>query len=175
MNTDRREFMKIMGLIGLTGHASRGFSLAGGAEDTPRAPEKTGRLTPVEKADLTEVFAAIDSIWALGGHCSLDAAGFGGVLDAKTGRAPSYLTEYRTARAIYLPLREARGVDAACRALYLGGEAPEPVERFVLAEFIELTLAFGGFRAFGFANAAGHPGGGFSDPARPPYRTLEKR
>ena len=174
MNTDRREFMRILGLLGTSLYGPVGFAIPSEDPDVPREPERTGRLTSVEKADLTELFLAVDRIWRLGGHCTLDAAAFGEVLDTKTTRPPSYLVAYRAARDHYLPLRAAHGVDEACRALYLENAAPQPMKRFVLGEFIALTYAFGGFRAFGFANTAGQPGGGFTDPRRPPYRIMER-
>jgi hypothetical protein len=45
------------------------------------------------------------------------------------------------------------------------------LQKFVIGEFLELQMAYGGFRVFGYRNYRGYAGGPLSDSARPPYRS----
>jgi len=168
MDTDRREFLKISGLLGLV--ANGAFGRATPRDGALRSPDLTGVLEAGDKADLWQLFAAIDRIWQLEGQCQLVRTSFGGVLDAKTSKRPSYLTEYRAALVRFRALREKQGLEAACEQLY-ADQNPSPLKTHVLDEFIALHMAFGGFRALGYRNAAGFAGGSFSDRDRLPYRT----
>ncbi|MDJ0842525.1 MAG: hypothetical protein QNK37_38860 [Acidobacteriota bacterium] len=111
MQVSRRDFFEALGLLGLGLCLSgEGFVLAEDSEQpTIRNPRKTGELTADEKGSLWRVFSHIGSLWQTGEHCSLSRAEFNQIIDLKTNRPPSYLTEYQAALERLRVLSKAEG------------------------------------------------------------------
>jgi len=139
--------------------------LANRPHEGPELTESpVGALGADEKNSLWELVSAIGARWSMR---DLGREDFDSVVDLKTTAAPSYLSEYRSAIALFEGLRR-EGKDAhAAFAAILRGErgaagAFTPMahaQDWVLAEFMNLYLARGGFRQYGFANYRGFAGG----------------
>jgi hypothetical protein len=158
----------------MLGLLSLGFTYDGGVvvaatgrDVTLRDPRRTGVLDNRAREALWQLYQAIGTVWGLTEHASLSPAGFSEILDLKTREIPSYLAEYRAAAELWLK----RGDDPYEAWFFQQGDAH--LRRYVLAEFIELYLANGGFRALGYDNYRGAPGGPFNWTGEPPYRIWE--
>ncbi len=174
--TSRRDFIKLLGALGLALQTGRGTLALSLADDplTPRRPGAVGVLSVGEKHGLWAMFQYIGQAWETAAFCRLDRAGLDGIVDLKTGAAPSYLAEYRAALARFAVLKQDGEEALALRRLFFE-ETDARLRQLVLAELIELHLAYGGFRALGYRNYRGYMGGSFSDPKRAPYRVVERR
>lgn len=138
--------------------------------DGLRSPAVTGSLDDAELDDLWTIFAHIDDTWD--NQCTIDTrAAFQAIIDLKTARTPSYLTEYRSAVAKFRALRTEYEQPRALHRLFFGQDDPH-IHHHVIAELLRLHVVHGGFRAFGYANYKGFPGGPFADREKPPYRIL---
>lgn len=186
----RRRFLQLAGSLGLTlavgpgcpgtrspgpdpgpGAPSRTTRELGKAPPGPRAPDQTGRLAEDELDDLFRLFSYISETWQ--NRCTIDTrAALRTVADLKTGRRPSYLTEYRAAIARFRALRTERGEPAALEALFFEDDDPH-LRHHVIAELLRLQIAFGGFRAFGYINHEGYMGGPFADHRQLPYQAWQ--
>ena len=171
--TTRRDFIKKLGALGLVIGVD-GAPVLAAADDAMdlRDPDKPGTLDADERDVLWRLFATIGQVWNNAADCTLDRAGFEEVLDLKTSRAPSYLTEYREAVTRLRTLCRNGEETAVLQRLYFE-KGEDRLRRFVLAEFIQLQMAYGGFRSLGYRNYKGYMGGMFSDPGRLPYRGRE--
>lgn len=143
-----------------------------------RAPELTGEADAALVRQLWQLFTRMAARWQM--RVDLDEAGLAEFLRAKTAEAPSYLTEYRAAGEILDEVehemrRDPMAFDqlfrmptglAAFESTRLGR-----LQKYVIGEFLELQMAHGGFRDFGYRNYRGYAGGPLSDPAHFPYRT----
>ena len=140
----------------------------------PRNPDVIGDLSAVESETLWRLVGEIERQWTLSSFVNLDKAKFLEVLHEKTAKAPSYLTEYRQATELIDAL-SARTPDWPNVVLLRNSNDIATTfgraRRFVVDEFIDLIVAFGGFRFFGYANYRGFVGGPFSNPAHLPYRS----
>jgi hypothetical protein len=169
---DRRKFIKISSASGLAVHfGSSSVALATSSHPAlPRQESMTGMLTMREKALMWSIFSAIGDTWGIAEQCFLVRKAFDEILDLKTSRPPSYLGEYKNA------ISTLSGQDPK-QALsnFLQGQPDEKLLAFVVAEFIELQLAHGGFRALGYKNYRGYMGGPFSTAENRPYRVLERK
>lgn len=120
-----------------------------------------GSLGEREKALLWQLASATGALWSMSELSESELRGF---LDLKTQNPPSYLAEYRNA----LDLFAAAGGDHAPSEAVLailrrapGQRADDHARQFVIAEFIALHLASGGFHAFGLARFRGFIGDGY--------------
>ncbi len=174
METTRRDFLKLLGVCGLVCNADlRTLALAESEPSSlPRRPALTGSLTSGQKENLWRIFSGIGKLWQNGEDCDLKRVGFEAILDLKTGRAPSYLSEYQIASAVLKRLMETLGEDEALRRLFFEEADPE-TRIFVLAELIALQLAHGGFRFLGFRNYKGFMAGSFGTAGPLPYRAMD--
>ena len=137
-----------------------------------RSPELTGELSGGDGDVLWRLFGAIERRWSLSGLVKLDKSAFLEILRQKTARPPSYLTEYRDAAGLLSSLwSRAVQPDAVFTAVVDEATRLGRARRFVVGEFMELQIAFGGFKRFGYANYRGFVGGPLSDPSHLPYRT----
>jgi len=175
MVTNRRDFFKLLGLLGLGARLGSGrIALANQAEAIDLGqPGWTGTLPPIGKNLLWSAFEYIGQTWDNGRHCILTRTDFDAIVDLKTGERPSYLAEYVAFTAKLE--RELQGKDRkqALRLVFFDNGDPR-LKKFVVAELIELQLAYGGFRMLGWKNFKGFQGGPFSNPANPPYRKAAK-
>ena len=169
--TSRRHFIQKLGLFGLGFCARNGSIVLAGSGTTSElpGPQTTGVLTPSDKDGMWQIFNHIGKLWQSSRYCMLTRTDFDVILDLKTSRPPSYLTAYRGALTRLRSLSGNFGAEKALNKLFSGGE-DESLRRHVLAELIELQLANGGFRVFGYENYRGFMGGSFSDKEKPPYR-----
>jgi len=144
-----------------------------------RAPQLTGRADDGLLRPLWWLATQIAARWQLAEFVDLTEDAFAQFIDAKTRKAPSYLTEYRAAGRILADVEiEMRSRDDALDRILARPAGFRDfaltrigrLQKFVVAEIIELQLASGGFRAFGYRNYRGFPGGPLADPAHPPYR-----
>ena len=123
-------------------------------------PSPTGKLEASEIEALWEVFSTLGGMWNTGPGTKDD---FVRILGMKTERAPSYLTVYHDAAARIVDLRRTQSAEEAIRTICRKAResSQDALFRFfVLREFGFLILSYGGFRQLGFANFAGHYGGG---------------
>ena len=128
----------------------------GSAELYPCAP---GRLEPAEAERLWRVFAALGGRW---GMRTLKRSELLAVLALKTEVQPSYLAEYRSAAALVADPADRDAFERALRSIWAERDLTSPMghaRAHVLAEFIRLHLASGGFRRFGFHNYDGYSAG----------------
>lgn len=183
----RRDFLQFLAALGLTWSAGAGCvprvaAVAatpggGGPGAAPatcagmRQPATTGVLTGLESREMWSLFAYVGDAWDNGRYCRINSESLlRPVLDAKTSATPSYLTEYRIAIGVLRELRRQYGDQEALRRFFFA--QPDPcVQQYTVAEFLNLQVAQGGFRRFGYVNYAGFMGGPFDDPARLPYRS----
>lgn len=150
-----------------------------------RLPATVGAPEPAVEAALWGLFVRIAARWEMTGQVDLDEPGFREILRLRSAGAPSYLTEYREAARLLGELAPApadgaghdgfdqlfaRPVGVADFALTRLGR----LQSYVVGEFLELQVAFGGFRAFGYRNYRGFAGGPLSDPARLPYAPADR-
>jgi hypothetical protein len=151
-----------------------------GARADLRDPAVMGEPEPALLEQLWQLFTRMAARWQMAGEVELDENAFAQIIRAKTTLAPSYLTEYREARGILEEVERDMARDAAAFdqlfAVPIGLESFEltrlgRLQKFVIGEFLELQMAYGGFRAFGYRNYRGWAGGPLSDTARPPYRS----
>jgi hypothetical protein len=143
-----------------------------------RTPELTGEAPEAVVRQLWLLFTRLADRWQM--RVDLGETGFRQFIREKTTLPPSYLTEYRQAAAVLEEVELAMESDpSAFDQLFVvplelpgfGATRLARLQQFVIGEFLELQLAFGGFRAFGYRNYRGFTGGPLSDPARPPYRS----
>jgi len=174
MRVSRRRFIKALSILGLgvTVQPSGLALVYEGEKPLLRSPQKVGSLTSQEKDQLWLVFQHIGELWQSSQTCLLDHGSFVNIVDLKTEKTPSYLTEYRTVLA---HLQTKTKVDGEKRALadFFAKPPDQAMRTHVLAELIELHLIHGGFRAFGLQNYRGFMGGPFARPAPLPYRGRE--
>ncbi|MEJ7597747.1 MAG: hypothetical protein WKG01_07555 [Kofleriaceae bacterium] len=129
------------------------------------APEVVGKLAPHTAAALWALFGSIGEHWGLwdGPARRLGTrAWFDDVLALKTGRAPSYLGEYRNAAAV---LAE-RGLDTLYAAPVPRARPPQTrldhVRTYVAAELVALFVTIGGLHRFGYRAYFGYEAGPLS-------------
>ena len=171
METDRRNFIKLLAAMGFYLHAGKLRLSAATNLSGPRDPERTGFLDPDEKTGFWKLFRFIGKVWKNEEYCQLSRGGFEEITDLKTGKYPSYLNEYRAALATFQKLKDRYSEGEALRRLFF--EEPDPGLRgCVIAELIELQMAHGGFRFLGYANYKGYMGGSFGIPGSLPYRGM---
>lgn len=120
-----------------------------------------GKLSEAERSGLMTMANALGELWRFE---PLDPAELAEIFDEKTSLAPSYLAEYSHALGWF---EAARGKGASAVAaweqcltapLKNGSEfsAEARVRTFFVEEVLNLYLAAGAFRAFGFQNYRGH-------------------
>ena len=150
-----------------------------GASAELRAPELTGEPDTPLVRQLWVLFTRMAMRWQIAGDVDLDEHGFAAFVRAKATLPPSYLTEYQEAGAILAEVeREMQQDPAAFDQLFVvpaglqGFEVTRlgRLQKFVIGEFLELQMAHGGFRPFGYRNYRGWAGGPLSEPGHPPYR-----
>lgn len=153
--------------LGVIGSALRREApAAGGAGTRGRRPvlrpfrSGVGPLTEDEKQRLWRLAEATGALWSLSDLSRGDLLGF---LDLKTGSAPSYLGEYRSALEVFAAACRDHPPPQAVEAILRdpGQPAADHARQFVIAEFIALHLASGGFRQFGLTRFRGFIGEGY--------------
>ena len=137
-------------------------------------PDITGQLDAAEFAALFGLCEFVDRNWSF----AIELPGYRQVLRAdlslKTGRRPSYLTEYRgAAELVDLVGRHSGSDDEAWLTLLyserdaeaFAGSRLARARRFVFSEIIaHLVPISGAFKSFGFVNYRGYFGGPFASP-----------
>lgn len=127
---------------------------------SPLMPSATGTLAEEAKRTLWAVASAIGDRWEM--H-ELPEKELARLVDLKTQREPSYLATYQAATALW----EAAGPEPLERLLTAsrrGGDeftAEAKIQDWVLREFVQLHLIYGGYKQFGFRNYRGAFGGQF--------------
>jgi len=148
-----------------------------------RAPERFGRLEGPARARLLALFDHIGRRWDME-NTGVGEDAFAELVDLKALETPSYLTEYKEADALLVRVLGDTITNKIPQAEFDALLVPRKVEgfdttrlgrfqKFVSSEFITWYVSRGGFKRFGFTNYRGWPGGPFTDPANPPYRTLK--
>jgi hypothetical protein len=138
--------------------------------DGLRSPERIGLLGEEDMQDLWSIFDFIGTQWGTWQDCQITTVyDLKPIIDLKTSKKPSYLTEYQEALVLFRNRRSEEDEEKALRWLF-SLEATSPVQQYVLAEFIKLHVAQGGFRTFGYVNYQGYMRGTFNNHARLPYR-----
>lgn len=152
-----------------------------GGKTTLRKPDATGIIDEELGTKLWLLFQRTGARWHLWKSVSLNQQAFARIIDEKTMQEPSYLTEYREAGQVLDELGpDWQQDDSSFDQLFrlptniYGFHATRlgRMQKYVIGEFIELLVAFGGFKAFGYHNYRGFAGGLLSDQINPPYRSL---
>jgi hypothetical protein len=145
-----------------------------------REPETTGVPSVELTSGLWLLFSRIAERWQMSDFIDLNVSGFTEIVRLKCAVAPSYLTEYRETARLLAELEPGLAGDpASLDQLFtqpeglsaFGATRLGRMQAFVIGEFLELQMAYGGFRAFGYANYRGYAGGVLGDPDHPPFRT----
>jgi hypothetical protein len=146
-------------LVGISGAAC---GLAIGAAAVPVWRRGSGAAGPPlsdgERRALWQLAAAIGALWGMQG---LTESELGGFVELKAKARPMYLAAYRNAIAVFRAACRAHPPPAAVAAILQrrGHQESTQARELVLAEFIRLHLARGGYRRFGLARAPGTMGG----------------
>lgn len=139
-----------------------------------RNPDVTGKLSNAEFAALFSLCRFVDSAWSF----EADLSGYEKVLrsdlDLKTGRQPSYLTEYQGAAVLIERVRQQSGSDDETWLTLLFSEADSEefeatqlgrARHWVFSEIVAHQIPISGaFKNFGFVNYRGYFGGPFASP-----------
>jgi hypothetical protein len=164
--------------LGVVAISDTGCALLLPAEKQPlekialRKPDQIGRLSENQLTQLWEIFDHIGTAWQSREFCTIQSRQqLEPILTLKTERSPSYLTEYREAAQLLEESRQRRDPQQALHHLYFE-QSDEHLKRFVIAEFLRLHLAYGGFRFLPYRNALGFAGGSFNQDDTLPYRDL---
>lgn len=151
-----------------------------GGSTTLRAPDATGLVSDALATQLWLLFQRTGTRWRLWESVSMDRPAFERVIRQKTVQKPSYLTEYREAGQILDELEPNwRQDDSTFDQLFrlpvnvynFNATRLGRMQTYVIGEFIELLVTFGGFRAFGLDNYRGFSGGPLSNRINPQFRT----
>jgi hypothetical protein len=130
-----------------------------------------GSLSEREKGLLWQLAVATGALWSMSELSETELRGF---LDLKTQSPPSYLTEYRNALDIFAAACRDHAPPEAVEAILRrapGQRAVEHARQFVIAEFIALHLASGGFHQFGLTRFRAFIGDGYRvSPIQPGTR-----
>ena len=133
--------------------------------------------------ELWEIFLFIRTNWQSTDDVNFDQ--FESIVNYKTSLDSDYLGYYQQAVTEYENLYQQTGdkqmalgilyqqnqcVDAGGDSTCSSAKLPE-VAKYVLWEFMQMNVAFGGFRDFGYENYQGWMGGGSYEQVPPPYRT----
>jgi hypothetical protein len=156
------------------------FALQPLSDASIRNPELTGEL-PLSGIDrLWRIFEHIGGHWSNAADVAMDRQRFARILALKVSEFPSYLTEYSDASDLFSRLEAQLGDSAqALRVLFTPPSSTAPdfpstplghAQTYVVTEFINLQIANGGFRHFGYVNYPGWIGGPLADVAELPYR-----
>jgi len=140
----------------------------------PVDPGCTGTLNEKAFDVLAGLCAYIDRGWGLSADLGSYVTRLRGDLDLKTGKEPSYLTEYEHAAGLARRVRKQSETSEQAWSTLLfspiDSETPESTglgraRRLVFAEIVTHQVALsGGFRSFGLLNYRGWAGGPFADP-----------
>ena len=127
-------------------------------------------------SELWTIFAYVATRWQAPSDMTKDQLEL--AVNGQTQLEPNYAGWVSETLARYRALLESTGSeDAALAALYAGNQQPEPESQgiaTVLANFMSWSVAFGGFRSFGYENYPGWMGGGSFEQRPPPYRALSQ-
>ncbi len=139
-------------------------------------PERTGRLPPERATALGVIFDDVGRRWRNAAFNRIDRAQLLSIVALKTGRTPSYLSEYLLATQTYLDWAARHGPARALDLLFaIPADAALTtvaghVRTYTLFELLKLQVSQGTFRSLGYVNFPGFAGGRYNDPARLPYR-----
>ena len=167
---DRRYFLGVMKAIGFAPSL-----LSAMTADGPGLPDnrETGTLDQASKDILWQMFDYIGKFWENSEHVILPRDEFDVILDLKTQSPPSYLRAYQALAAHIKQRASKHDVTAALNGLFFNKSAADD-HAPIIAEFIELQMAYGGFRMLGYKNYKGYQGGPFNSPSYKPYRTARR-
>lgn len=183
LKANRRKFIKLTASFGLflwadawsitERQTARATECTPPVIDGPRNPQQIGLLPPQDIGDIWSIFNYIGQAWRNGEFCQIKTLqDFKPIIDLKTYRMPSYLTEYREAIRIFRQLKLQFGEQEALRKIFFEKQDPYLCE-YVLSEFLQLQISQGGFLKFGYMNYLGYEGGPFDDPSHLPYRGVQ--
>jgi hypothetical protein len=135
----------------------------GSAASRPRLlllGSEVGSLSEHERQLLWQVAVATGALWSMSELSESELRGF---LDLKTQKPPSYLAEYRNALRLFAAGGHDHATPQAVEAVlrHPPGRRAEHARQFVIAEFIALHLARGGFHEFGLTRFRGFMGEGY--------------
>ena len=118
---------------------------------------EVGSPSEREKQFLWHLAVATGALWHMSDLTESELLGF---VDLKAQKAPSYLAEYRSALRLFAATGHEQATPHAVAAVlrHPSGVRAEHARQFVIAEFVALHLACGGFRQFGLARFRGFVG-----------------
>lgn len=125
---------------------------------------------------LWEIFTFIRTKWQ--NTDGVDVKQFQMIINDRINLIPAYGDYYQESIAEYQRLIDQYGdKNRALDALFTENELPDPklpnIANYVLAEFMRMQTAFGGFKKYGYENFSGWMGGGSYSQSPPPYRVYK--